>query len=244
MPPDPTRCQCDPACKEPPLPNSPFCKRHKTQCSRKAPLTGFEPPYEPEKYNRHKGIRESHNCYTYAFNYLQLPTSKECTKKACPLPFPQPGRAAGYPKWSQVKGKRCPDLLARIMGDVPGSTPTTFDAQCPKGQRKIALVADEKEDYHFYRQDADGYWSHKPGATEVIRKDATGRPIYDPQLASRRYARSGLDYDQFCSFLCIPATTRHRLKRGGAARRTKKKAKKSKKAKKQKRLRRLSDLLV
>jgi hypothetical protein len=144
------------------------------------------------------------------------------------------------------------------MGDVPGSTATTFTRQCPKGQRKIAVVADEQEDYHFYRQDADGYWSHKPGATEVIRRDATDRPIYDPQLASRRYPRSGIDYDQFCSFLCIPATTRHRLKRGGGTKakakakrantkKTKTKAKRAKRAKTKKakaKERRLSDLLV
>lgn len=209
-------CQCSPSCPHPPLPDSPFC-RHHTSCPRRAPLSGSEPTYDPSRYNRHKGIRESHNCYTYAFNYLKLPKTKRCTKTSCPLPFPQPGRASGYPTWSDVKGKRCPDLIARIKGDVPGSSLSTFEAKCPAGTRKIALVADEDEDYHFYRQDSNGWWSHKPGATEVIPYDATQRRIYDPELASRYYPKSGLHYDEFCSYLCIPATQTHRLKRGGKA---------------------------
>ncbi len=208
-------CQCDPTCPHPPEPNSPFCRKHTRSCPRRAPLSGSEPAYQPDKYNRHRGIKESHNCYTYALNYLDLPSSKQCTKTSCPLPFPQPGRASGYPKWSNVKGKRCPDLIARIMGDVPGSSVSTFEAKCPVGKRKIAVVADEDEDYHFYRQDSNGYWSHKPGATEVIHRDATNRLIYDPELASRYYPSSGLHYDHFCSYLCVPSTKKHRLKRGG-----------------------------
>jgi len=234
-------CQCSPSCPHPPLPNSPFCPKHQTACPRRAPLSGSEPAYDPDRYNRQKGIKESHNCYTYAFNYLRLPTSEKCTPASCPLPFPQPGRASGYPKWSEVKGKRCPDLIARIKGDVPGASLSSFEAKCPAGKRKIALVADEDEDYHFYRQDSNGWWSHKPGATDVIPYDATQRRIYDPELASRYYPKSGLHYDEFCSYLCIPSTQKHRLKRGG--KRTKKaRAKKSKKVKKGPR--RLSDLLI
>lgn len=238
-------CQCSPNCSNPPLAHSPFCKKHQ-KCSRKAPLTGSEPAYDPAKYNKYPGIKESHNCYTYAFNYLHLPKTKKCNKNNCPLPFPQPGRASGYPRWSDVKGKRCPDLIARIMGDVPGASLSTFEAKCPANKRKIALVVDEDQDYHFYRQDSNGYWSHKPGATDVIPYDATKRRIYDPELASRYYPKSNLHYDQFCSYFCIPSTTRHRLKRGGSKRaktRTKRTRTKSK-TKKTKKPVRLSSLMV
>jgi hypothetical protein len=209
------RCQCDPLCKQKPLRGQPFCAKHARFCPRKAPLSGFEPRYEPHKYNRHKGIQESHNCYAYGLDWLELPDSKDCTKDACPIGYPQPGRASGYPKWSKVKGKRCPDLVARIMGEVPGVTFSTFTARCPKGTRKIAPVIDENEDYHFYRQDADGWWSHKPGSTRVTRRDATKRLIYDPLLAARQYDKSGLHYKQFCGYMCVPATRKHKLKRGG-----------------------------
>jgi hypothetical protein len=209
------RCQCLPQCKNPPLENLPFCKEHLRYCPRIAPLSGYETEFNPDRYNKFKGIKESHNCYAYAFDYMKLPNLDSCTKESCPISFPQPGRASGYPKWSDVKGKRCPDLVSRLIGDVPGIKRATFEQKCPKRMRKIALVADEKEDYHFFRQDLNKKWSHKPGATDVSDLDATKRPIYDPQLASREYPDSGLNYNKFCGYLCIPANTRHKLRRSG-----------------------------
>jgi len=206
------RCQCDPGCKETPLKDSPFCHMHQ-KCTRKSPLTGAEPAYDPAKYNKFKGMKEAQNCFAYAFNYKKLP--KSCTKRKCSKAFPQPGRKSGYPKWSKVDGKRCPDLIARVIGDIPGVSLTNFTDACPKNKYKIALVTDEDQDYHFYRQDSNGYWSHKPGATDVIRTDATGRAIYDPALASRAYSSSGLDYDNFCGYMCVPSTRRITLKRSG-----------------------------
>lgn len=105
------------------------------------------------------------------------------------------------------------------MGDVPGIKPSTFEAKCPKGMRKIAPVVAPADDYHFYRQDSNGYWSHKPGATEVTHLDATKRPIYDPQLASRDYPTSGLNYSEFCGYWCIPTRKQMHLGRGGSRRR-------------------------
>ena len=207
------RCQCDPRCQREPLEGSPFCQIHARQCSRKAPLSGSEPDYNPKKYNKHKGIKESHNCFSYAFDFLKLP--KKCTLDSCPVGYPQPGRASGYPSWSKIKGKRCPDLVSRFMGDVSGIIPSSFEGKCPKGTRKIASVTDEDEDYHFYRQDSNGLWSHKPGATDVSNMDAVKRLIYDPQLASRLYPGSGLHYDNFCGYSCVPVGKPIRIKRGG-----------------------------
>ena len=208
------QCQCDPTCPHPPLPTSPFCAQHATSCPRKAPLSGSEPIYDPSAYNKYKGMKDAQNCFAYAFNYRKLP--KSCTKRKCPEAFPQPGRKSGYPKWSNVDGKRCPDLMARVLGDVPGITQTTFIQKCPKRTYKIAMVTDEDQDYHFYRQDSNKYWSHKPGATDVISRDATDRPIYDPALASRAYPTSGLDYDNFCGYMCVPATRKRiTLRRSG-----------------------------
>ena len=155
------------------------------------------------------------NCYAYAVDYQHMPKTPECTLDSCPIPFPQPGRASGYPKWSAVKGKRCPDIMARAMGDIRGSKMGTFAGKCPNGMRKIAFVADEDQDYHVVRQDSNGFWSHKPGSTDVTNKDALARKIYDPSLASWNYPTSGLNYDEFCGYLCMPATQKHRLKRGG-----------------------------
>jgi hypothetical protein len=209
------RCQCSPTCRNPPLENSPFCSKHIKYCPRKSPMTGYEPEFNPDRFNRYKGIKEAHNCFAYAFDHIQMPKKSSCTRDSCPISFHQPGRASGYPKWSKVKGKRCPDLAARLFGDVKGLKMTTFENRCPAKMSKIALVADEDEDYHFYRQDSNGYWSHKPGATSVTHLDATKRPIYNPELASRMYPDSNLDYDKFCSYLCVPKTKKHHFKRGG-----------------------------
>ena len=42
---------------------------------------------------------------------------------------------------------------------------------CSKGTYKIALVIYSKFDYHWYRQNPDGTWSHKPGYGEVMNKE-------------------------------------------------------------------------
>lgn len=45
-------------------------------------------------------------------------------------------------------------------------------------------------DYHWYRQDADGYWSHKFSTSPVCRYDDSEKLILDPELANRgRYTR-------------------------------------------------------
>ena len=208
------RCQCDPQCINKPLPKSPFCKKHKSFCTRKAIPSKSTSPYQPNLFNKYKGIQESLNCYAYAVGYRRLP--RTCTLSSCSESYPQPGRASGYPEWSKVKGKRCPDIIARIMGDIPGAKMSTFTSKCPGKTRKIAVVADPNQDYHFYRQDADGYWSHKPGATKVSRLDTSGRPIYDPFLAERDNKASNLNYEQFCGYMCIPSEKdKIKLKRGG-----------------------------
>jgi hypothetical protein len=86
----------------------------------------------------------------------------------------------------------------------------------------VAVVVDPEHDYHFYRQDKKkpgkwAVWSHKPGGTRVTRKDATDHLIYNPELADRDYRPGGgdLNYNQFCSYMCVPRKTR-KLKRGGS----------------------------
>lgn len=210
------RCQCEPTCPLPPLKGKPFCAKHSRRCTRKAPLSRSEPAFQPDRYNKLFEVQDSHNCFAYAVDHMDVPPKSKCNRKSCDIPFHQPGRKSGFPKWSNIKGKRCPDLIGRLIGDVPGLQLTSFTEKCPKGSYKIAAVIDPKNDYHFYRQDSDGMWSHKPGSTRVTRKDASKRPIYDPSLADRDYrAKGNLNYDRFCSFMCVPRKTR-KLKRGGA----------------------------
>ena len=53
-------------------------------------------------------------------------------------------------------------------------------------------------DYHWYRNDNNGRWSHKPGFGQVTDKDASNNYIYNPQNANRNYSStSGLNYSTY-----------------------------------------------
>ena len=53
---------------------------------------------------------------------------------------------------------------------------------------KGAMVVDRGNTFHFYRQNKDGTWSHKPGVLPVTNKDASGKKIYVPHFADRDYS--------------------------------------------------------
>ena len=86
-------------------------------------------------------MRESHNCFAYAFDYVDVPPAEICDERKCNIPFHQPGYASGYPKWDKVRTKRCPEILARLRGDVPGLVaPVSYEFKCPAKTSKIALI--------------------------------------------------------------------------------------------------------
>jgi hypothetical protein len=216
------KCQCDPNCKNPPLKDSPFCIRHQEMCTRISPLSGYEPLYEPKRWNNKKELRETHNCFAYAMNVHDPKQVRACRLvKNCNVPFHQPGSASGHPRFRTRKFKTCPDMVARLLGDNPSMKMTTFTGKCPPHTSKIALVVDPDEDYHFFRQDSNGLWSHKPGGTAVTNLDANDKLIYDPQIASRNYTESGskLNYDTFCAYMCVPRDRPLHLKTGGKRKR-------------------------
>jgi hypothetical protein len=89
-------------------------------------------------------------------------------------------------------------MIARLLGDNPGLKMTTFETKCPAHTSKIALVVDPDEDYHFYRQDNNGLWSHKDGWKLATNKDAKGKLIKSPETANRGY------YNLFCGYYAVP----------------------------------------
>jgi hypothetical protein len=211
-------CQCSSNCQKAPLQTSPFCQTHQIKCPRVSPLNGYEPKYEPERWNKKREVRETHNCFAYAMNVHDPKQLKNClSDKNCNVPFHQPGSASGHPGFRTRKLKTCPDMVARLLGDNPSMKMTTFTGKCPAHTSKIALVVDPDEDYHFFRQDSNGMWSHKPGGTAVTNLDANEKLIYDPQIASRNYTGSGskLNYDTFCAYMCVPRDRPLHLKTGG-----------------------------
>ncbi len=204
------------------MPKSAFCKDHAKKCSRKSPMTGYEPKYEPNLWNKKREHQDTHNCFAYAMNILDPQQIANCLKdKECNLPFHQPGSAAGYPRFSSEKPKTCPNMIVRLLGDNPSMSLTTFERKCPPKTSKIALVVDEDEDYHFLRQDSNGWWSQKGGAKPVTNKDASMRPIWDPALCDNNWTNEHgkLDYDVFCAYMCVPRIDKLFLKVGGGKKR-------------------------
>lgn len=212
------QCQCSESCKNSAMSNSPFCSVHQKECERTSPLSGYEPDYDPEFWNNKYNIKETHNCFAYAFNVNDPEQMSKCKDKNCNIPFHQPGMASGYEKFKSEKIKTCPNMSARLFGDNYNVKMTTFKDKCPVGTSKIALIVDEDEDYHFLRQDSNKMWSHKPGARKVTDLDASGKKIYDPALADYNYKKTEngyLNYDNFCGYMCVPRITPVRIKSGG-----------------------------
>lgn len=165
----------------------------------KGPVSKSEPTYNPDKWNKPDTIKWNHNCYSYATETW----APKRTSKA------QPGYFSGFDSVPD-KSYQCLPFLMRIARDNPGFLLASHDASCPVGFHKAFLaLAPEGDDidYHFYRQDADGSWSHKPGATETTQMDASGKRIMDPLLANREYPV--YKYKQPCFYFCVHPKLAH-----------------------------------
>jgi len=165
--------------------------------------SGSEPKYEPDNWNK-PPIQGNNNCYNYAMNMMLNG-------------FARPGRQGGkQPPLPGQAGYNCDAFVAAAQSD--NLTKQDCDTACPKGSYKVALVVDPKGDpasaipmdYHWYRQDDNGNWSHKPGGNTVRNTDTSGNAITDPRNADRRVKnRNGRllpGYTDFCSCFCVDPT--------------------------------------
>ncbi len=169
------------------------------------PLSGYEPHFNPLFWNHFfdkqeiaDDIRRRNNCWMYSVNDF-LHTGRKRS---------QPGHTD--PKQPVFNEYTCKDMLERIQKDVPLAYQGKENKKCKKYFYKIAYVVDPGNNYHFYRQDSNGLWSHKEGELPVGNLDATGNLIYNPRLADRKYVSktdptSGLNYTDFCGYLCVPS---------------------------------------
>lgn len=135
------------------------------------------PIYEPDKWNDGGVIQKKNNCYNYACN-VQTNT------------YAQPGKASGN-MYSQFT---CPEVSDGAKSD--GLIHVAVGS-CKLCCHKVALFVWPGWDYHWYRQDGSGMWSHKPGETEATNLDNSGNPITDPLTADRG------GYTDFCGFFCV-----------------------------------------
>ena len=153
------------------------------------PTTGYEPQYTPWLWNDND-YTSKHNCYDYAFDNFDLSQPSKS----------HPGTVSNKYVKSNHKNS-CDHVHKMLMSDHPDLMKVNSNELCPDGTYKIFLSIDPDDDYHFYRQDASGFWSHKPGKTNVINTDANGELIVDPSISDHNYTRH--NYDSHCGFYCV-----------------------------------------
>ncbi len=143
------------------------------------PCGGIDAPsYDPGYWNDPSRQRFN-NCYAYANNNATGT-------------FPQPGRGTG----AIFTTLDCADVGAASNRD---GLVTTSTFQASRAGWYVALVLWPGQDYHWYRQDDIGCWSHKPGQTVARNVDSSGRKITDPQTCDRG------PYTDFCTFMVSDA---------------------------------------
>lgn len=157
-----------------------------------SPTSGYEFEYNPNKWNNNSKIKSNQNCYSYAFNHIKLDREGKA----------QPGYYANYPPINESE-YNCEAIYKRIKKDNPSTYKTKFEKKCQKGYYKAyyVLALGEDTDYHFYRQDKNGNWSHKPGRTNVTNLDASNQIIKNPEKCDRNYGT--YNYKKGCEFFCL-----------------------------------------
>ena len=206
------------------------------------------PVYEPERWNKNKYIRKSHNCYSYALNIIddklvnnckrlmnayknqnntnntnknktnknkinknktnknktnknKTNRNKKSNKPNCGVLKPQPGAYYKNSVKKKLKSGKytCKKVTLRMIKDNPLLKPIEKNMPCPNNYYLIALSCiPDGSDYHFYRQDASGLWSHKNGGMPARNKDESGNLIEDPEKADRGR------YTIFCGYYMVP----------------------------------------
>lgn len=153
-----------------------------------AMLSGDELPYNPSAWTSLDNM-DKLNCYDYAFGNADPEQTQ----------FSQPVVSG-----SSTYEFTCNVVERGVMDQYPRTSVVSYEQPCPSGQRKIALMVDDitPSDYHFMRQDDDGYWSHKPGYLEPRRVDADGKLIEAPHTSNRDYG--SYNYTHMCNYYCIP----------------------------------------
>lgn len=212
-------------CTEPVKTGTDFCPKHQNCMSfLRQFVNGFEPSYNPNDWS-HPYIEGSHNCYAYFLDDRKDSIRVKCeeiclqnNKKGCPKKepecrdlIPQPGDHFLMSQYGDLKRKTrnysCPNIHSRIISDNPQIKPSKLTEKCEQGYYKGAMVVDPGNTFHFYRQNPDSTWSHKPGILPVSNKDASNKKIYIPHFADRDYTQSksgNIKYDDFCGYYCIP----------------------------------------
>lgn len=133
------------------------------------------PPYEPAMWN-FSPTQPNNNCYNYANDRVTNT-------------FAQPGKYHN----AQYTALTCASVQPAAVAD--GLTAAANFTTAVADGFYVALVIWPNVDFHWYRQDKGGCWSHKPGGTAARNTDNSNKTITDPKTCDRG------NYTQFCSYM-------------------------------------------
>lgn len=170
--------------------------------------------FNPEFWNDKDAI-ELANCYAHAMNVnVQTPRARL-----------QPGEIGQVPVDIRQPILQVANNLIRAveqdistgMGRIVKLRSCTDD-DIPQGEEyKVAFVvapeasnANRIFDYHWYRENKNGVWSHKPGLTDATTEDNSKKTINadnKPEQCDRNYNRN-LNYSIFCGYYMVTYSRR------------------------------------
>jgi len=141
--------------------------------------------YDPDYWNGEDHI-SGNNCYNYA-------TDKRTNS------FAIPGDGRGRPYREPAT---CHSVKDGVIRDGLRPIEDYHSTYMPKKGYVIALYVrdrEQREDFHFYRRDKGGSWSHKPGSSPATNLDNDNKVIHNPELCDRG------EYNSLCGYFnCIP----------------------------------------
>ena len=133
------------------------------------------PSYQPAYWNNDNYVLENNNCYNYS-----------CNKRTDTYAII--GKGGGYNLQYPYTVEKL--TMAALRDGLEKGTKTGI---LPIGKARVALYL-ASYDYHWYRQDSDGYWSHKIARQLAQDRDYSGKFISDIEKADRQNYKTLVGY--------------------------------------------------
>jgi len=155
--------------------------------------------YSDDSLWESKDIVKFNNCYAYAFVDMDLNR----------LSKPQPGFKSSM-RPIRADNYTCESFIGRVLADNEDALFLGYDSDIAfrntDCDRHLVFLAVDtvNKDYHFYRRNTDGFWTHKPGSGEVLHVDSKNKLILNPYECAREYEH--YNYSTPCGFFSTSST--------------------------------------
>tara|TARA_Y100000389_G_scaffold140231_1_gene138039 strand:- start:5082 stop:5942 length:861 start_codon:yes stop_codon:yes gene_type:complete len=171
------------------------------------PMSGDEPAFARWLWGAKQEFIEANNCYAYSTNQFRFYRKMKA----------QPGGNRKFVKDGEYVNTyiNCSSLVDNVIRDAGNGAYALKDAnkKCKRGTYKIMLFispSEEYKDFHFFRQDKDGTWSHKQGwGYGPSKLDASGKIIFNPIKSNLNF--KPYNYSKYCSSICVPKQFKYNI---------------------------------